>query len=405
MNILVSLLRYPPDYSGAGQRTHMMYANLRKKGAGRVYVITTAKKHFLLRPVKRDGIIVFYIGNNRFSQKQVFLNNRLLKAAYILRSAFVLAKVMLRLRKKIDIMHSIGACWLTTLIGWSAFILRKPLVKETVLLGYDDPLSICKAKNKALAGFFLFPFKYAQMVVVISPPLKEACMKFGIDEEKIWCRHNPVYFTETSLPGAFGSGNPVLNLSAPVILWVGGLGRRKNLEFLLNAAKYLKSSLQLYFIGPVTDKGYFKELTIQAQDVMRSTDGRINIHFTGMVSDRGVLRSIYKRSSLFWFSSHDEGLGNVIIESLLCGTPVVTLPVNGVMDFLIRQPQDGRIVETSSPEVFAEEVENCLAHSVFDRKEIELSAQKRFNPFLIEDEYLARFRSIIKAGERGNNED
>jgi len=40
MNVLIGILLYPPDFTGAGLRIHMLYSNLKRKGIKKIYVIT-----------------------------------------------------------------------------------------------------------------------------------------------------------------------------------------------------------------------------------------------------------------------------------------------------------------------------------------------------------------------------
>ncbi|MDD4938645.1 MAG: glycosyltransferase [Candidatus Omnitrophica bacterium] len=398
MNILLSMLKFPPDFTGAGLRTAALYSNLQKNGRiGKVLVLTSSQGG-RTNPIYRvNGLDVFSVNGNIYPAPESTLFSRVKKTFYVLRSSLRISRQYMRCHREFDIIHTVDSSWLSTLVAWLAFFTGRPLVKEIVLLGCDDPASIKKSKGPLSRYLYLFPFRYAKLIIVISPPLKEACVKCGISAKKIWCRHNPVYF----LNGAEvlnGKDNIELEFSKPTILWVGAFGKRKNVEFLLEAARFLRGSLQLLFIGPVTDEGYFLGIRKRANELM-SQNKEMSVGFPGMISDRRYLRSVYEKSRLFWFSSHNEGLGNVVIESLLCGTPVVALPVNGVMDSLISQPRDGRIVDTDDPRVFAQAVNFCLSQN-YNRAEIELNAKKRFDPLKIEDGYAERFDSIRREKRR-----
>ncbi|MCF6158925.1 MAG: glycosyltransferase [wastewater metagenome] len=401
MNILIGILMYPPDFTGAGLRIHRLYSNLMKKGIDKVYVITNSINGFEHRIRMYDGLEINYIGHNKYAGKQIHPLKKVLKVLFVFRMFFKTIILFLKMQSKVDIIHTIDSSWLSSLIGWCAFLVKKPLIKEIVSLGMDDPLTLRGSKLPMFRSFFLFPFRYAKLIIVISPPLKNACIQYGLPEEKIWCRFNPVYLNNVNEmeDKNMDDENSVLkqlDFSACRILWVGLIIRRKNLEFLLNSALHLKGNVQVIVVGPHPDEKYFREISILSERIVRKTNNRIKVLFLGRIDNRKELVSLYKNSHLFWFASHNEGLGNVVIESLLCGTPVITLPVNNIMGYLIQNPEDGEVVNTNNPEHFAEVVNKCLYKNVYDRDMIAQRARKRFNNDQIENEYVSKFHEIAR---------
>lgn len=390
---------YPPDFTGAGLRIHRLYCNLRKKGVNKVYVITNCRSRFENKTRIYDGIEVIYIsvGYNKYTGRQENLIKRLFKALFVLRYFLRTVIVFLNLRSEVDIIHTVDASWLSSLIGWCAFLWKKPLVKEIVLLGSDDPLTFNKSKFSIIRYFYLFPFHYAKLIIVISPPLKDACIEYGLSEDKIWCRFNPIYLDNLTEEKDDHCSLTHLDFSAHRILWVGAITRRKNLEFLLNSAFHLKGKVQLIIVGPHSDEDYFNEILFLSERIIQETRNRIKTLFLGTINDRRALALLYKNSHIFWFASHNEGLGNVVLESLICGTPVVTLPVNGIMKHLIQSTEDGEVVNTNDPKYFAQIVNKCLYSNTYDRDKIAERARKRFNPEKIENEYLSRFSDILRS--------
>ena len=65
--------------------------------------------------------------------------------------------------------------------------------------------------------------------------------------------------------------------------------------------------------------------------------------------------------ALLVLPSHSEGLPNVVLEAMACGTPVVATPVGGVPD-VIRDGETGFIVADGSPQGIARGVLRALAH-------------------------------------------
>lgn len=97
-----------------------------------------------------------------------------------------------------------------------------------------------------------------------------------------------------------------------VLLSVGRLAPEKNLELLVKTCRTLQAAsrdVQLVFAG---DGPYRSELQAQCPDAV----------FLGMRS-HDELAHIYASADLFLFPSLTETFGNVTLEALACGTPVL----------------------------------------------------------------------------------
>jgi glycosyltransferase involved in cell wall biosynthesis len=397
MKILVSILKYPPDFTGAGLRIKHMYHNMLDRGAvDQVYVITSREHAAPKNRTELDQQEIRYVGFNPYAEPQTTRLSKLKKANFVLKAGIRTIIQYFKLFRNIDIVHTIDSSWLSTVVGWCAFFTGKPLIKEIVLLGADDPLSIMRHKQFALQHIFLLPFKYAKLVVVISAKLQKACLAYGLAEEKIWCRHNPIYVVQTEESASYQQSLPGVDFSRPLILNVGRINPRKNTRFLLEAAFYLDGNAQLLFVGPSDDIEYERKVKQLAAELESATNGRIITAFLGRITNRRILFYLYKTVKLFWFASKFEGLGNVVPESLLCGTPVVTLAVGGIMQELVTNDQDGEVIDSEDPEKFAAIVSKWLNKKDIDHAGIAQRACERFDPAIIEEGYLSRFKQLLR---------
>jgi glycosyltransferase involved in cell wall biosynthesis len=104
-----------------------------------------------------------------------------------------------------------------------------------------------------------------------------------------------------------------------VVMHVGRLEPKKNIAFLVEAMRLAvgQRRLTLAIIGSALKPAYEARLVSQLQGfpgrVIRVPD----------TPDAGALAAAYSAADAVALPSHHENFGNVLLESLLCGTPVV----------------------------------------------------------------------------------
>ncbi|MEI8146616.1 MAG: glycosyltransferase family 4 protein [Alphaproteobacteria bacterium] len=144
-------------------------------------------------------------------------------------------------------------------------------------------------------------------------------------------------------PQATGSGQ-----SAPALLAVGAISKRKGYDVLIRALSRLADRPWSLTIVGATDrdpttvsalKGLISELKLEAR-----------IRFTGSL-DEEALNQAYRQADIFVLASHYEGYGMVLAEALAYGLPIVTTTV-GVTENV---PDDAALkVPPADPERLAE---------------------------------------------------
>jgi glycosyltransferase involved in cell wall biosynthesis len=112
---------------------------------------------------------------------------------------------------------------------------------------------------------------------------------------------------------------------------------------------------KLRIIGPASDRDYFLEVTQR----IRELDLESAIEILGKSIPNNNLPSFYQEADIFLFPTKSESLGIVMLESMSCGTPVVTLRNSGSTDEVIRHGIDGLVVDkTDLAEAISSLLEN-----------------------------------------------
>ncbi|WP_438444608.1 glycosyltransferase family 4 protein [Gorillibacterium sp. sgz5001074] len=147
------------------------------------------------------------------------------------------------------------------------------------------------------------------------------------------------------------------------MLYVGRLAPEKSVDVLIDAYNRLPDRIreqsQIILAG---DGPLFKELTETYKD-------RADMKFLGFVQGQ-ELSNLYAASDLFVFPSATETFGNVVLESMASGTPVIGAAAGGVQD-TVRHMQTGWLCPVGDAEAFAGAIE-----SLFDNPGLRSSMAK-----------------------------
>ncbi|MCG8499938.1 MAG: glycosyltransferase family 1 protein [Firmicutes bacterium] len=147
----------------------------------------------------------------------------------------------------------------------------------------------------------------------------------GVNHLGIWtrgidCEEFKPEFRSQALRESLGAADKI------VLLYVGRISIEKDLDILFDSFKninqkyYDKVSLVITGDGPMLSK--FK------------TEAPDNVIFTGYKQGR-ELAEIYASADIFMFPSTTETFGNVVMESMASGVPVVSVAVGGIKDNLL----------------------------------------------------------------------
>lgn len=109
----------------------------------------------------------------------------------------------------------------------------------------------------------------------------------------------------------------------PIVLFVGNLIKRKNVESLLEAKKIANSDYYLVIVG---NGPLFKKLNKKVED-----ENIRDVIFTGSRDD---VENIIPSCDVLILPSFSESFGLVLIEALACGKPVIGSDVGGISEII-----------------------------------------------------------------------
>ena len=203
--------------------------------------------------------------------------------------------------------------------------------------------------------------KQAAAIVTVSQALKNKLVSLGGNSGKITVLRNGVDLEHFRLLDRTAI-RAELGLAGPVWLAVGHLVELKGVHVTLAAlAKTADAILMIAGEGPEETR-------------LRQLAGRLGIasrvRFLGAVPHAELCR-YYNAADVMVLASSREGMPNVVLESLACGTPVVAAPFESAAE-LIHAPEAGEIAESRTPEAIA------LAWQRLEKGRPERSATRRY---------------------------
>ncbi len=143
---------------------------------------------------------------------------------------------------------------------------------------------------------------------------------------------------------------------APVVLFLARVHKIKGVDFLVSAFAEASRALPaavLVIAGP--DDGYLPEVKRQVQAL--GIENRVR--FTGYVEGAAKLET-YRAANLYVLPSTYEILGITLLESLACGTPVITTDRCGLAEAL-RQEELGSVVVYGDVKGLKEKIVGALS--------------------------------------------
>jgi len=302
-----------------------------------IYIITHPRFSEKYK-MKIQGLSVVPIEINYKKEKNAFM--RILR--YV-SWQLIATKSIINLQKTIDTV--------VLFIGGHGLILpaliAKILRKKTVLILPGSDIAIMQSRDERFAKIISLlsvgTYLCSDVIVVYSPNLIKEWNLWKYKNKTKLAREHFLEFDKFRLKKEFAKRDSLIG-------YVGRLSEEKGiLNFIEAIPKIIEKEKNLKFL--IVGDGHLRE-NLEKQIKSKHLKGKVKL--VGWVS-HDELPDYLNELKLVVLPSYTEGLPNVILEAMACGTPVLANSVGSIPDLIING-KTGFLMEKNDPESIAENV-------------------------------------------------
>ncbi len=357
--------QYPPHIGGVGVHINTLAKELVKEGH-EVYVITYPHKDL------KNGEITNIDGIHVIGTKGVNIPG--LRGIFFAKNAKKILKKLVK-EDNIDIIH--GHYLFPA--GFASVSVGKKNNIPTYITAHGSDMFEMYSKHKYIQPIIKKILKNADVVLAVSNSLKDEIISTKVKgiNEKTRLHWNSVDLnkfkeitTDSSFKDEFFTKFNI-NPNQATILFVGNLIKRKNIELIIEAKKFLKTKCNLIIIG---DGPLAKELK-EKVDKYEKNNQLTDVYFIGARKD---IHKIIPTSDLLILPSFTESFGLVLIEALACGKPVIGSNIGGIKEIIT--PDVGLLINPNDEMNLAESIDKILTDNQL-REKFKSNARNRAKDF------------------------
>lgn len=232
---------------------------------------------------------------------------------------------------------------------------------------------------RAMMGLF---YPWADGVIAVSRGVRADLIQlFGLLPDKVSVIYNPIVnpnllerMHESVDHPWFGTDEP------PVILGAGRMTLQKDFPTLIRAFAKVREKRDCRLI--ILGEG---ELRNKLQALVDDLGLQAHVLLAGFVKNPSAWMA---RADLFVLSSAWEGFGNVLVEAMACGTPVVSTDCPSGPSEILEDGKWGQLVPVGDADAMADAILEMLSTSSPTPEELARKAHE-FSSSLIADQYIA----------------
>lgn len=229
-----------------------------------------------------------------------------------------------------------------------------------------------------------FFYSWADKVVAVSAGVASDLISLGLPSAKVQYIYNPIVTTELREKLKETLDHPwFLPNQPPVILGVGRLTKQKDFPTLIRAFAQVRKTqpARLVILGDGEERGTLKAL-------IRSLGVEHEVILINFVSNPYIYM---KRASVLVLSSAWEGFGNVLVEAMASGTPVVSTNCESGPSEILDNGRYGRLTKVGRVEDMVKAIIETLSNPIE-----ESMLKQRANEFTLEKS-ISRYRTLLES--------
>jgi len=177
----------------------------------------------------------------------------------------------------------------------------------------------------------------AAALITVSAALRDSLLELSVPPERVTVLRNGVDF-EIFRPADRAAMRATLGLSRPTLVSVGHLVENKGHHFVIAALRELPD-VGLVIVGDGPMRAELQALADRCGVADR-------IRWTGTLPQAQIV-NYYAAATATVLASKSEGMPNVLLESLACGTPVIATAVGGIAE-VVCAPEAGVLMHSRS---------------------------------------------------------
>ncbi|MFN3361637.1 MAG: glycosyltransferase family 4 protein [Pseudanabaenaceae cyanobacterium] len=168
---------------------------------------------------------------------------------------------------------------------------------------------------------------------------------------------------------------------ADFYVWIGRIAPEKGLEDVAAVSAQLGIEVQIF--GKMQEEAYWQECN--------ALYPQAKLHYQGFFPTEELQARIGRARALIMTPKWVEAFGNVAIEALACGVPVISYARGGPVE-IIRHNETGYLVEPDNIEALAEAIGRI---DRIRRSKCRAQAEKEYSLEALGERFLAWFQGII----------
>lgn len=191
------------------------------------------------------------------------------------------------------------------------------------------------------------------------------------------------------------SARKKLNLKADgFILLTGFMPSKKDAH---KGTSYLIDAIDLWVNENPTLKNKVTLIVFGNRDNQSAPPFKIPVKFLGTINNDSLLANAYAAADAFLTTSLDDNLPNTVMESLACGTPVISFTTGGIPD-MVKHKSNGYLAAYKDVNDFKEGLNWIYNHP--NRDELNKNAREsimlKFSEKIIAEQHIGLYKQLLE---------